>query len=130
MSGIPVYSVQGRGGGWRLPGGARTDLSGLTASEARALFLVAGPASTATPAVRSALRRLVGTSGSPALVRSHSNRLPPTYAHGCGGTCGRKAGFCRQRVLTRPETDDTKSRAGRRAVGLPSELVDLIRIHA
>jgi predicted DNA-binding transcriptional regulator YafY len=59
MSGIPVYSIQGRRGGWRLLGGARTDLSGLTASEARALFLVAGPASTATPAVKSALRKLV-----------------------------------------------------------------------
>ena len=36
MAGVPVYSMQGRGGGWRLLGGARTDLSGLTASEARA----------------------------------------------------------------------------------------------
>ncbi len=60
MAGVPVYSVQGRGGGWRLVGGARTDLSGLTASEARALFLVAGPASMANPAVKSALRKLVG----------------------------------------------------------------------
>ena len=59
MAGLPVYSVQGRGGGWRLLGGARTDLSGLTAGEARALFLVAGPASTATPAVKAALRKLV-----------------------------------------------------------------------
>lgn len=59
MAGVPVYSVQGRGGGWRLLGGARTDLSGLTAGEARALFLVAGPASTATPAVKAALRKLV-----------------------------------------------------------------------
>ncbi|MEM7286986.1 MAG: WYL domain-containing protein [Actinomycetota bacterium] len=59
MSGVPVYSVQGRGGGWRLLGGARTDLSGLTESEARALFLVAGPASTATPEVKAALRKLV-----------------------------------------------------------------------
>ena len=59
MAGVPVYSMQGRGGGWRLVGGARTDLSGLTASEARALFLVAGPASTATPAVKAALRKLV-----------------------------------------------------------------------
>ncbi|MGA5304673.1 helix-turn-helix transcriptional regulator [Nucisporomicrobium flavum] len=59
MAGVPVYSVQGRGGGWRLVGGARTDLSGLTASEARALFLVAGPASSATPAVKAALRKLV-----------------------------------------------------------------------
>ncbi|MFG1802961.1 helix-turn-helix transcriptional regulator [Micromonospora carbonacea] len=58
MAGVPVYAVQGRGGGWHLVGGARTDLSGLTASEARALFLVAGPASTATPAVKAALRKL------------------------------------------------------------------------
>lgn len=59
MAGVPVYSVQGRGGGWRLVGGARTDLSGLTAGEARALFLVAGPASSASPAVKAALRKLV-----------------------------------------------------------------------
>ncbi|GAA1658168.1 helix-turn-helix transcriptional regulator [Catellatospora bangladeshensis] len=59
MAGVPVYSVQGRGGGWRLVGGARTDLSGLTAGEARALFLVAGPASSVTPAVKAALRKLV-----------------------------------------------------------------------
>jgi len=59
MAGVPVYSMQGRGGGWRLVGGARTDLSGLTAGEARALFLVAGPASSVTPAVKAALRKLV-----------------------------------------------------------------------
>ncbi|MDQ0364016.1 helix-turn-helix transcriptional regulator [Catenuloplanes indicus] len=58
-AGVPVYSVPGRGGGWRLVGGARTDLSGLTAGEARALFLVAGPAASVTPAVRAALRKLV-----------------------------------------------------------------------
>ncbi|MGB3484933.1 MAG: YafY family protein [Mycobacterium sp.] len=59
VAGVPVYSMQGRGGGWRLVGGARTDLSGLTAREARALFLVAGPASTASPAVKAALRKLI-----------------------------------------------------------------------
>ncbi|MFV2096217.1 helix-turn-helix transcriptional regulator [Micromonospora sp. LOL_014] len=59
MAGVPVYATQGRGGGWRLVGGARTDLSGLTAGEARALFLVAGPASAATPEVKAALRKLV-----------------------------------------------------------------------
>lgn len=58
-AGVPIYAVRGRGGGWRLLGGARTDLSGLTAGEARALFLVAGPASAATPAVKAALRKLV-----------------------------------------------------------------------
>ncbi|MDG4866092.1 HTH domain-containing protein, partial [Streptomyces sp. T-3] len=38
-AGIPVYAQRGRGGGWSLVGGARTDLSGLTTDEARALFL-------------------------------------------------------------------------------------------
>ena len=59
MAGIPVYSIQGRNGGWRLAGGGRTDLSGLTAAEARALFLVAGPSSAATPELKAALRKLV-----------------------------------------------------------------------
>ncbi|MDQ3898867.1 MAG: YafY family transcriptional regulator [Actinomycetota bacterium] len=59
MAGLPIYSRQGRNGGWQLAGGGRTDLSGLTASEARALFLVAGPSSSATPEVKAALRKLV-----------------------------------------------------------------------
>jgi predicted DNA-binding transcriptional regulator YafY len=59
MAGIPVYSQQGRGGGWELVGGARTDLTGLSGPEARALFLVAGPTSVATPALKTALRKLV-----------------------------------------------------------------------
>jgi predicted DNA-binding transcriptional regulator YafY len=58
-AGVPVYPERGRGGGWRLLGGARTDLSGLNAAEARALFLVAGPAASATPELRTALRKLV-----------------------------------------------------------------------
>lgn len=59
-AGVPVYPQPGRGGGWRLVGGARTDLSGLTANEARALFLLAGPAAAAAPEVKSALRKLMG----------------------------------------------------------------------
>ena len=59
MAGIPVYSQPGRNGGWQLIGGARTDLSGLTEAEATTLFLVAGPASTATPGAKAALRKLV-----------------------------------------------------------------------
>ena len=59
MAGIPVYSQAGRGGGWSLLGGARTDLSGLTAAEARTLFLVAGPSAAATPQIKAALRKLV-----------------------------------------------------------------------
>jgi predicted DNA-binding transcriptional regulator YafY len=59
MAGIPVYPQAGRNGGWQLLGGSRTDLSGLTQTEARTLFMVAGPASTATPEAKAALRKLV-----------------------------------------------------------------------
>ena len=58
-AGVPVYPQPGRGGGWSLVGGARTDLTGLTSTEARALFLLAGPAASLDPSVRSALRKLV-----------------------------------------------------------------------
>ena len=58
-AGIPVYASRGRGGGWELLGGARTDLSGLTAAEARTLFAVAGPSAAASPELKAALRKLV-----------------------------------------------------------------------
>jgi predicted DNA-binding transcriptional regulator YafY len=58
-AGIPVYPQQGRGGGWQLLGGARTDLTGLTADEARALFLLLGPSAGADPQATSALRKLL-----------------------------------------------------------------------
>ena len=59
MAGIPVYPQPGRGGGWQLIGGARTDLSGLNSDEARALFLLVGPAASLDPQAKSALRKLV-----------------------------------------------------------------------
>jgi predicted DNA-binding transcriptional regulator YafY len=58
-AGIPIYPQPGRHGGWQLVGGARTDLSGLSETEARALFLLAGPAAEASPEVRTALRKLL-----------------------------------------------------------------------
>jgi predicted DNA-binding transcriptional regulator YafY len=61
-AGVPVYPQPGRRGGWQLVGGARTDLTGLTAAEAQELFVLLGtsqqlpgPASTA---VRKLLRAL------------------------------------------------------------------------
>ncbi len=67
-AGVPVYPQPGRGGGWQLVGGARTDLTGLTSGEAQALFLLLGAATagggtrpeTAT-AVRKLLRALPAT---------------------------------------------------------------------
>src|ERR1700729_3000064 len=64
-AGIPVYPQPGRGGGWSLAGGARTDLSGLSATEAQALFLLVGPAAVSDEA-KAALRKLV-------------RALPPTF---------------------------------------------------
>lgn len=58
-AGIPVYPQPGRGGGWALVGGARTDLTGLSAAEAQALFLLVGPAAAVSGEARTALRKLV-----------------------------------------------------------------------
>jgi integrase len=63
-------------------------------------------------------------------VRIRWTRLRPSYAHGCGGKCGKKsAGYCPKRTQTNPAIGPTKSRAGRRSVGLPAQLVDLLRRH-
>jgi predicted DNA-binding transcriptional regulator YafY len=58
-AGIPVYPQPGRGGGWSLVGGGRTDLSGLSATEAQALFLLVGPAAAVSDEAKAALRKLV-----------------------------------------------------------------------
>ncbi len=60
MSGVPLYSTHGRGGGWQLIGGATTDLTGLSADEAKALFLAVGPAIEGLPVLRSAMEKVSG----------------------------------------------------------------------
>lgn len=60
MSGVPLYSTHGRGGGWQLIGGATTDLTGLSADEAKALFLAVGPAVEGLPVLRSAMEKVSG----------------------------------------------------------------------
>jgi integrase len=56
-------------------------------------------------------------------------RLRPKYQHGCRVPCGRKPGFCPDKVAARRETKDTKSRAGRRAVPLPEPVLAILRQH-
>ncbi|GAA3961924.1 site-specific integrase [Actinomadura viridis] len=64
------------------------------------------------------------------MIRVRRGRLRPKYAHGCGEPpCGRKAGYCPKKRETRPETGDTKSKAGRRMIGLPLPLVELLKQH-
>ena len=62
-------------------------------------------------------------------LRIRGTRPRPVYEHGCGGSCGRKPGFCPQRRRLNPEVGEAKSQAGRRVVGLPEELVQLLREH-
>ncbi|MEW2614532.1 site-specific integrase [Streptomyces sp. NPDC047880] len=56
-------------------------------------------------------------------------RLRPRYKHGCGDKCGRKPGYCPQKISIRRETKDTKTRAGKRPIGIPEELLKLLRLH-
>ncbi|QKW50943.1 tyrosine-type recombinase/integrase [Streptomyces buecherae] len=65
------------------------------------------------------------------VIRVRKNRLRPKYVHGpgCGGECGRKAGYCKQRVRRNEDTANTKSRAGRRVIGLPDALARLLQLH-
>ncbi len=71
VAGLAVYPVRGRGGGWRLLGGGRTDLSGLSENEVRALFLVAGPAAV-SPEIKAALRKLVRALPEPFRARAEA----------------------------------------------------------
>ena len=57
-------------------------------------------------------------------------RLRPKYVHGCDPPCGRHhAGYCPDRIQTTPDTDTTKSKAGRRYIGLPDALAALLIEH-
>lgn len=78
-AGIPVLATRGRGGGWELLGGHRTDLSGLSAAEAEALFLIAGPEAVAAglgvgPKLRSAVRKLMAALPAPLRERADTAR--------------------------------------------------------
>jgi predicted DNA-binding transcriptional regulator YafY len=80
-SGVPVYTDRGRGGGIRLIAGYRTDLTGLTSSEAKAL-LGSGSGLVASPAFLSAMRKVTA-----ALPEPHRT----------------EAGRAAQRILVRPD---------------------------
>ena len=62
------------------------------------------------------------------VIRRALQRRP--WQHGCGGTCARKRGAdCADRHGGGLVEVEVKSRAGRRGVGLPDPLVDLLRAH-
>jgi integrase len=58
------------------------------------------------------------------------SRLRPKWQHGCAEPCGHKfGGYCPKRAPLRKETAGTKSKAGKRGIGLPDELVALLKLH-
>ena len=62
------------------------------------------------------------------LVRQSRQR--PKYSHGCAAPCGRKhAGRCPERIHTNDDAALTKSRAGKRLIGLPDQLIKLLQLH-
>ena len=63
------------------------------------------------------------------MLSIRATRLRPRYRHGCLTGCGRAAGRCPDRMRLNDDAGPTKSRAGRRLVGLPTPLVDLLRDH-
>ncbi|MGO1561984.1 MAG: helix-turn-helix transcriptional regulator [Actinomycetaceae bacterium] len=78
-AGVPVYAQPGRGGGWQLVGGARTNLSGLTGHESRALFWLIGTAGLAGEETRRAMHKLVRAL--PATLRDEADRLATSVHH-------------------------------------------------
>ncbi|MGC0317532.1 tyrosine-type recombinase/integrase [Kitasatospora acidiphila] len=54
----------------------------------------------------------------------------PKYRHGCDPFCEKKhAGRCPDRVRTNKQVAPTKSKAGKRLIGLPDQLIKLLRLH-
>jgi predicted DNA-binding transcriptional regulator YafY len=76
VSGL-VYPQPECGGGWSLVGGARTDLSGLSATEAQALFLLVGPAA-AVSGEATAARALPQTFRADAEAATSATMIDPT----------------------------------------------------
>ena len=88
MAGIPVYSQPGRGGGWRLVGGARTDLTGMSAGEVRALSRIVGTAALNDPETRVPTMKFL--QALPSSLRDEAERLMASV-HDDGVAWGKSA---------------------------------------
>lgn len=98
MAGVPIYSSRGRGGGWSLVGGARTDLTGMSSVEARALVLAAnvgGSSGSAVGPLDAALRKLVQAMPEPfrAEARATSDAIHVDPNRWSGPTIGEQPPF-------------------------------------
>ncbi|SRR5579862_798025 len=80
-AGVPVYAERGRDGGFQLADGYRTELTGLSQSEAEALFLAGlpGPAAQLGLAEALELARLKVTAALPAKVQPGADRIAARF---------------------------------------------------
>ena len=63
-------------------------------------------------------------------LRVRATRLRPVYEHGCDDECGKTPGYCPRRRQINVIVGATKSAAGNRIVGMPAELVALLKDHS
>jgi integrase len=63
------------------------------------------------------------------ILKITTNRVRPHYEHGCSTPCGKTPGHCTRRVQTNKDDGPTKSSAGKRKIGLPAQLVQLLEGH-
>ena len=102
-AGVPIYTERGRAGGIRLLPGYRTDVTGLTADEARALFVLS------TGGAQEDLG--LGTAARSAVLKV-MRAIPEPFRPAATATS--------QRILVDPagvEADGRADRAARRAAG-------------
>jgi len=107
-AGVPVYTDRGRGGGISLTPGYRTDLTGLTLDEAKAL-LSSGSGRVASPAFASAMRKVAA-----ALPEPHRAQ----------------AALAAQRILVRPDGFAWPRAPEPHLVGLQRAVIDGLRVRA
>jgi integrase len=63
------------------------------------------------------------------ILKITTNRVRPHYEHGCSTPCGKTPGHCTHRVQTNEDDGPTKSSAGKRKIGLPPQLLQLLEDH-
>ena len=64
------------------------------------------------------------------ILKITTSRARPVYEHGCRSACGKTPGRCPSRIQLNADDGPTKSSAGKRRVGLPAALVELLREHS